>query len=199
MFSLSHPIVYLRHSCLSVILTVISFFNISAAAVKSQSVDRLNKNQTIVELSTCPSDVETLTTLLLKDLPSYANRVIQRTQKLNRDAGFDSYVVLAGRAEFEPLNLPQINYNPNDSEPPQQVFFTTLERHYYQNQKREIQTYHWLFLTETDSGWRMVTMFSRFGGSAQEYPPTPPQESSNGIIGQAVNLWLRDCRSKITN
>jgi hypothetical protein len=144
----------------------------------------------------CPVDVKTLTKQLLQELPNYANRVIQSTQNLTRKAEFDSYVILAGRAEFEPLNLPQIQYNPLDLQPPQQVFFTTLERRYQNNQKTEIQSYHWLFLTQTPSGWHMVTMFSRFASSSQKYPPTPPQESSNGIIGQAVNLWLRDCRAK---
>ena len=37
----------------------------------------------------CPDDVAELTALLLKDLPAYSNRVIQRTQKVNQQAGIE--------------------------------------------------------------------------------------------------------------
>ena len=33
------------------------------------------------------------------------------------------------------------------------------------------------------------------GLRGQTRPPTPPRETSEGIIGQAVRLWLRDCRA----
>ncbi|MDJ0687911.1 MAG: hypothetical protein QNJ41_05345 [Xenococcaceae cyanobacterium MO_188.B32] len=145
----------------------------------------------------CPQDVETLTSLMLKDLADYANRVIQRTQDSHRREGFDSYVVFAGKSEFEPLDLPQFQYNPGTKNNPKQIFFTTSERQYIDNTRKiETQNYHWLFLTQTPSGWRMVTMFSRFSPSTQKDLPTPPMETSNGIIGQAVNLWLRDCRAR---
>ena len=147
----------------------------------------------------CPSDVETLTSLLLHDLPSYANRVMQRSRRPNRTADSFSYVVVAGRPEFEPLTLGPGQYTPPstgaDPEPPQQIFFTTLERQYRGGKTSEIQLYHWLFLTQTTDGWRLAMMFSQIGSSAPERPPTPPRESSKGIVGQAVSLWLRDCRA----
>lgn len=143
----------------------------------------------------CPDNLEQLTSLLLKDLPSYSNRVIQRTQRANRKAGIRNIIVTAGRAEFESLNLPRIQYNPIDDEDPQQIFFTVLERQYNNNQVTNIQTYHWLFLTQTDSGWQTVMMFSRFGNSKAIKPPSPPRESTDGIIGQGVQLWLKDCRA----
>ncbi len=146
--------------------------------------------------NSCPAEIESLISLLLKDLPDYANRVIQRTQALHKQAGVDSYVIAAGKPELEPLDLPQIRYNPHSSNPPEQVFFTTLERRYLNNRKIETENYHWLFLTQTSSGWHLVTMFSRFGSSAREYPPTPPLETSNGIVGQAISLWLKDCRAR---
>jgi hypothetical protein len=146
-----------------------------------------------IQTNSCPADIEKLTTLLLKDLPNYGNRVIQRTQKTYRDRDIYRYIIAAGKAEFEPLNLPQINYNPRNPQPPKQVFFTVLEREYNNNRQTEIQSYHWLFLTPTSNGWQLVTMFSRFGDSNQNNPPAPPRETSNGIIGQAVQLWLRDC------
>lgn len=143
----------------------------------------------------CPEDLRQLTALLLEDLPGYANRVIQRTQDLNQAAGIENYIITASEAEFEPLNLPRLQYNPIDDTDPEQVFFTILERQYIDNQIVDIQTYHWLFLTQTDSGWRTVLMFSRFGNSIEDKPPTPPRETTNGIIGRAVQLWLRDCRA----
>jgi hypothetical protein len=144
---------------------------------------------------TCPNDVKTLTALLLKDLPAYSNRVIQRTQDLNQAAGIENYIITASQAEFEPLELPRLQYNPIDDRDPEQVFFTVLERQYIDNKIVDIQTYHWLFLTQTDTGWRSVMMFSRFGNSAENIPPAPPRETTDGIIGRGVRLWLRDCRA----
>lgn len=148
--------------------------------------------------STCPTDVEPLVSLLIRDLPSYANRVIQRSRRLSR-ADENYYVLIAGRPEFSPLTLGPGQYTPTppsaDVEPPQQVFITTLERQYQGGKAVSIQHYHWLFLVETPDGWRLAMMFSRFGSASAGRPPTAPRESSNGVIGQAVNLWLRDCRA----
>ncbi len=47
-------------------------------------------------------DIETLTTQLLKDLPSYANRTSQRARRRSRIVDTYSYVLLAGRPEFAP-------------------------------------------------------------------------------------------------
>ncbi|GAB4196628.1 MAG: hypothetical protein Fur006_44290 [Coleofasciculaceae cyanobacterium] len=109
-----------------------------------------------------------------------------------------SYVITAGRPEFEPLTLGPGQYTPPtatvDLEPPKQVFFTTLERQYRGGKASSMQLYHWLFLSQTTEGWRVSMMFSRFGSSSGG-PPTPPQESSKGVVGQAVKLWLRDCRA----
>lgn len=148
----------------------------------------------------CPQNVEKLTSLMLKDLADYANRVIQRTQDAHRREGFDRYVIFAGKSEFEPLNLPQLQYSSATKNNPEQIFFTTSERQYIDNTRQiETQNYHWLFLTQTDSGWRMITMFSRFSSSHKSDLSTPPIESSKGIIGQGVSLWLRDCRANNNN
>jgi hypothetical protein len=172
------------------ILTVVISLVIDSDLATSQMSTTNNRQQLT---NTCPTEIEPLVVLLLSDLPDYANRVIQRTQALHRQAGVDSYVIAAGKPELEPLDLPQIQYNPHSSNSPEQVFFTTLERRYLNNRKIETENYHWLFLTQTSSGWHMVTMFSRFGASAREYPPTPPLETSNGIVGQAISLWLKNC------
>lgn len=146
----------------------------------------------------CPEAVETLVTGLVRDLPSYANRIARRQLGVNDTlAGFGT-VLVAGRAEFEPLDISDRLfdsglYNPDEI---QQVFFTTLERQYTETEQVLMQQFHWLFLTQADDGWRLVLMFSRLGVVGDERrPPTPPEESSNGIIGQAVRLWLRDCRA----
>ena len=172
------------------------------SSVSSETTNRSSNSPLIKPTSTstetpksCPTERASLTPLLIKDIPNYSNRVIQRTQNYHQAAGIDTYIVIAGQPKLEPLNLPQIKYSATTDDTPQQIFFTTLERQYSNNQKLERETYHWLFVTLTDSGWYLVTMFSRFGNATKNTPPTPPQESSNGIIGQAVNLWLRDCRA----
>ncbi len=149
--------------------------------------------------SKCPTDVKTLTSMLMRDIPSYANRVLRRVRRLDRTANSFSYVIVAGNPEFEPLQLGPGEYTSAASatnlEPPQQVFFTTLERQYLGGKATESQHYHWLFLSQTPGGWRLVMMFSRIGSSSRERSPTPPRESSNGVIGQAVSIWLQDCRA----
>lgn len=169
------------------ILTAILCLTIPAKLVNAQTSSE-------PEFS-CPQDVKQLTSLLLRDLPNYSNRVIQRTQRENREAGIRNFIITASKPEFEPLGLPRIQYNPIDDRNPEQVFFTVLERQYNNNKVESIQTYHWLFLTQTDLGWQPVIMFSRFGNSEAMKPPAPPRETTNGIIGQGVQLWLKDCRA----
>ncbi|MGF1481802.1 MAG: hypothetical protein ACFB4I_20355 [Cyanophyceae cyanobacterium] len=146
--------------------------------------------------TTCPSDIQLLIDRLLQDLPGYANRVIQRAA-LFREPEMDVYVIVAGRPEFEPLTLGPEQYKDSavDPNPPQQVFFTTLERQYLENRVVTVQNYHWLFLTQTSTGWRMALIYTRLGSPTESVSPRPPLETSDSIIGQAVKLWLRDCRA----
>ncbi|MGD1906764.1 MAG: hypothetical protein ACFB0C_12315 [Leptolyngbyaceae cyanobacterium] len=146
-------------------------------------------------LTTCPVDLETLITGLIRDVPSYANRVARRQLGVN-DAGFGT-VLVAGQAELEPLDISDRLFNSGEYDPESvdQVFFTTLERQYTETEQVNLQQFHWLFLTEADDGWRLAFMFSRLGAEGSSRPPTPPEESSNAVIGQAVRLWLRDCRA----
>ena len=152
------------------------------------------KKQLVETTKNCPTDPKILTERLLEDLPDYGNRVLKRTQDDHYAAGIDTYIIVAGQPEFEPLNLPQIKYHPTKPKDVEQIFFTTLERQYQNKQKIEREAYHWLFVTMADDGWYLVTMFSRFGDAAKNTPPAPPIESSKGIVGQAISLWLRDCR-----
>lgn len=144
----------------------------------------------------CPAEIETLTAGLLRDLPSYANRVARRTLGTTpNDTNFGT-VLLAGRAEFEPLPLEALAFDPAADAATQQIFFTTLERRYLDAETISLEQYHWLFLVPAADGWRLTLMFSRTAKDEPAIrPPTPPQESSDGIVGQAIQLWLRDCRA----
>ncbi|HIK29573.1 MAG TPA: hypothetical protein IGR89_16205 [Oscillatoriaceae cyanobacterium M7585_C2015_266] len=152
--------------------------------------------------STCPADLETLIPLLLRDLPDYTNRVIRRSRLQGVDYDM-TYVVLAGRAEFEPLALGPGRSNPEISpntglrrsarDELRQVFITTLERNYITGKQVQLQHYHWLFFTQTAEGWRLAMMFSRLGTSLPHNILTPPRDSSTGALAMAISLWLRDC------
>lgn len=147
----------------------------------------------------CPADITRLTSLMLRDLPSYTNRYIQSARRLNREFDFYSYTIIASEAELTSLPLGVGEYHSTEpaitSEQPQQVFFTTLERQYHDGKVSRLQEYHWLFLVQTTSGWQLVTMFSSIGDYPSHNPPTPPRESSKGATGQAVITWLRDCQA----
>ncbi len=155
----------------------------------------------------CPQDLPTLTAGLLRDLPSYANRVAMRTLGVSAigDSSFGS-VLVAGQPEFDPLPLSTVGADIPGAiaaaDPTaHQVFFTTWERRYTPTEIHYLEQYHWLFLSQAADGWRLSLMFSRLRADANTVsaaslrPPSPPQESSEGIVGQAVQLWLRDCRA----
>ena len=147
---------------------------------------------------TCPRDVEVLLSGLLRDLPGYANRVAHRNIPANKEPTGFGTILVAGHAEFEPIDVTTLTFDAGvaSTETIQQVFFTTLEWQYQADDIVRLEQYHWLFLTEADDGWRLALMFSRVvNDDAAIRSPTPQRESSNGIIGQAVQLWLRDCRA----
>jgi hypothetical protein len=144
-------------------------------------------------------NLETLTIQLLQDLPSYTNRASQRARRLSRSSDIYSYMVVAGRPEFTPLPLNLEEYSAETSKSSasgvEQVFFTTLERQYIGKKAIELQEFHWLLLTKTTTGWRLVMMFSQTGSDSGDQPLSPPRDSSNGAIAQGVNTWLRDCQA----
>jgi hypothetical protein len=144
----------------------------------------------------CPADLKTLIELMLPDLPGYANRVIQRSRSVvspSSPVNLTSYVIVTGRAEFEPIPLKNKQYTPFAADSTEQVFFTTLDRQYSRDRATDLQNFYWLFLTPTESGWRLVNLYSQLASLHSGDPPLPSQEVSNGIIGQAIRLWLRDC------
>ncbi|MGB3292430.1 MAG: hypothetical protein WBB01_05455 [Phormidesmis sp.] len=154
--------------------------------------------------NTCPTDIGTLTAMLIRDLPNYTNRVIQRTVAALPNNEVDgrapyrpAYVLIAGRLELEPLDLNEYTFttSPEAGGPLSQVFFTTLSRQYFGLRVDEVQQYHWLFLTEASDGWRLALMFSAIDDVQTARSLLPPRESSESSVGQAVQLWLRDCRA----
>lgn len=142
----------------------------------------------------CFGDRIALVTQLLRDLPAYANRA-------NTQLGIpQQYVIVTSRPEFQPLLLGAGQRatpvkRAIDREDPYQIFFTTLERSYQNGKIAQLQHYHWLFLTHTDSGWRLALMYSIIGPYKTEGPALPPRNSSEGSLAQAIRTWLRDYRS----
>ena len=145
----------------------------------------------------CPADLEGLTPLLLRDLPAYGNRMLQRSRRRTIANQPPSYILLAGNPDTQPLSLgpgPYTSTTPGQT-PLQQLFITTLEREYVSGSPVKVQQFHWLFLTRSDETWYLAIAYTRVGGYPLQGPTTPTKESTNGLIGQAVQNWLRDCRA----
>jgi hypothetical protein len=140
---------------------------------------------------TCPTDIDQLAPILLRDLPSYANRVIVRRRSVDQLNTLPN-ILLAGKAESEPLPVAAAPPDPQVK----QLFFTTLERQRVGEDFRELQQFHWLLLTPTTTGWQIVLSYTRTGAYPQAAGGiTPPRESSDGPIAQATKIWLRDCQA----
>jgi hypothetical protein len=181
---------------------------LAASFFSSITVMNTNNTKAIAETEnrfSCPTKIETLVDKMLLDLPSYSNRVIQRTRSIVKDKTLvaQRYIVLAGKAEYEPLPLNNSEYQPQTTDSSQQVFFTTFEREYRRDRIIETQNYHWLFLAQTASGWRLVAIYSRFGldsdAAISSDLTMPPQDTTEGAIGQGINLWLKDCRAGVVS
>ncbi|MGI0482857.1 hypothetical protein ACN4EE_18985 [Geminocystis sp. CENA526] len=159
--------------------------------------DKLNNNK-------CGGNLQELADFLVKDIADYANRVIQRSRIYSHGLEFlPTYVITASKPDLEPLPLEQTQYKSSlkniDENQVKQIFFTTLERQYSsQNRIIETQNFHWLMLTPTEKGWRMIMLLTRLGypndNGSQNFISSPPRDSSDGIIAQSVKLWLRDCQ-----
>jgi hypothetical protein len=144
--------------------------------------------------NTCPADVNSLTSLLIRDLPSYANRLIQRRRK--RTDELYSSLVTVGKPDFRSIEITSREYPARfPQSAPTQVFITTLERQYTGIKSAEIQQFHWLFMAKTRFGWRLSNIYSRtsIGKLTADAPIAPPTESSRTIVGEAISIWLNDC------
>jgi hypothetical protein len=142
---------------------------------------------------TCPVKLDSLTNLLVRDLPSYTNRLIQ--QRRNRTDKLYSSIVTASMPDLKPIETISREYPARFPQAaPTQVFIGTLERQYTGLQSAQLQQFHWLFLAQTRVGWRLVNIYSRTSGfPSANASITPPIESSKTVVGEAVRLWLNDC------
>ncbi|NER38516.1 MAG: hypothetical protein F6J93_31960 [Oscillatoria sp. SIO1A7] len=178
-----------------------------SGAIASQR--EIDDRPSSIDPSICPSELETLVENMLPDLASYANRIYRRDRQQGT-AYFPTYFIAAGRPEFEPLPLAPGRYSSGSSldngenadrtnkiaDDTRQVFITTLARQYLEDAAVEIQQYHWLFLTKSSDGWRLALMFSIDGSYPAGEPTSPPEESSDRVMGRAIRLWLQDCRNR---
>jgi hypothetical protein len=184
----------------SLSLIVCSFCLVIVNSVENLAFSQnLSVSKDKVRSACTEQNIESLTTFLFRDLPSYTNRVTQRARRLSRSSEVYSYMLLAGRPEFTPLPL-----NPGIDTPEaakssasgvDQVFFTTLERQYIGKKAVELQEFHWLLLTKTQNGWRLVMMFTQSDSSVPGQPVSPSRDSSNSATAQAIKIWLRDCQA----
>ena len=176
-------------------LVVSNTFNSNYPGLAANSVF----NNTTEKTSCSNQDLPTLTSKLLQDLPAYFNRATQRARRLDRPVEIYSYMLVAGKPDFTPLPLQswtdEGDKSVNGNKEVEQIFFTTLERQYVKGKAVQLQGFHRLFLTKTESGWRMSMIYSQTGGYPKQKPPTPPRESSNSAVGQGIKTWLRDCRA----
>jgi hypothetical protein len=142
---------------------------------------------------TCPAKLTDLSNALVRDIPSYTNRLIQRRR--SRTDRVYSSIVTASMPEFQPIETISHEYPPRFPQTvPAQVFISTLERQYTGLGSIPLQQFHWLFIANTRMGWRLVNIYSRTSGSPRENNLiTPSIESSKTAIGEAIRIWLNDC------
>lgn len=147
----------------------------------------------------CPEHVEALAPVMMRDVPNYSNRVSQRSRRSTRRFAPQSHILSAEQLEFDTLDPRGDGLLPTEQELAanglESIFFTTLERQYLESEIIMLQHYHWAFLAQTQQGWHLAFMYSRLGDYPANDPPSPPRNSSEGVIAQAVRLWLRDCEA----
>jgi len=180
--------------CLGLAIAGIWVYPGNAVSVPNTSPKRSNTIRPPSPRYTCPAQLEPLTANLLRDLPGYINRIRLRTVRQQADMMHSA--IGTSQPDFTPLPVHSSEYEGNQDKTLRQVFFTVLERQYSGRRIIEFQEYHWLFLTQTISGWQLAFMYSRFGSyPANRQPLSPPRESSQSLTAQAIRTWLRDCQA----
>lgn len=173
------------------------------------SPEHVHSDEYLRESIICPNNIADLVPFLVRDLPGYANRVSTRAQVWDRSFNPRGVVIAAAQASEDeqigrdfPGWLEEIQLTEEAIATHQLIplFFTTLERQYVNDKAIRIQHYHWAFLSHTPhegapNQWNLALLFSRIGDYPAEQPVSPPRESSQGSIGRALHLWLRDCNA----
>lgn len=157
--------------------------------------NRRSPNPPIQVHPACPAEIHDLLAIALPLLPSYTNRVLQRSRLSSFPSLSQVYVIAASVPDSTAIGLMQNQQGLEESADLHQVFFTTLERQYGKRSATELEHYHWGFFTHTPKGWRLVMLFSQLKVDDPLAVPTPPQDSSYGAIAQATQLVLRDCQA----
>jgi hypothetical protein len=146
-------------------------------------------------LTTCPVDIESLSSALLRDLPEYINRLS------HQQGGSQSqqYAIAASKANLTPLPITYTGTPNSPDSQLHQVFFTVLERQYENQRREDSQRYHWMILAYSPTtGWQLATLYTRATAyPANNQPPSRMQETSQQVIGRAIRRWLRDCRAGV--
>ena len=143
----------------------------------------------------CRQPLPELIPPLMDALPSYTNRVMQRS-KIG-SVPLQTYVLIAGNPDFDPLPIAQQQWRsvvPNTTE---QIFFTTMERSYTDQRAIVSQNFYWAFFVETHQGWQLALLYQQLGGFPENQPTSPRRDASNGAIAQGIKLWLRDCQAGV--
>ncbi|NJN87986.1 MAG: hypothetical protein HC881_18955 [Leptolyngbyaceae cyanobacterium SL_7_1] len=79
-----------------------------AMPVEAGTGDRLPRSES------CPDQLEVLVPLLLEDLPSYTNRVIQRALTANLSIDTPGMMILTGEPDYTPPTLESTRTRPGD-------------------------------------------------------------------------------------
>ena len=178
---------------ITIVMAVVTPINLNKSTIAGEVIKGQNDRQ-------CPTNLGELADLLTADISDYGNRVIQKSSIFSHKLDFlPTYIVTASKAELEPLSIDSLQesslQNTNGNDNIQQIFFTSLERQ-YSNSKTivEAENYHWLILTYNNQQWQLVQSFTRFGyPRGDKTVVSPIRDSTNGVIGQAVKIWLKDC------
>ena len=180
---------------ITIAIAVLTPINFNQSTIAQQVVKEQNDRQ-------CPNDIKVLADLLTRDISDYGNRVIQKSSMYSHKLDFlPIYIVTSTQAELEPLSIGSLDESSlqktNENDNIQQIFFTSLERQYSNSQTIiEAENYHWLILTYNNQQWQLVQSFTRFGyPRGDKTVVSPIRDSTSGVIGQAVKIWLKDCQA----
>lgn len=162
------------------------------------SLELVGTVQQAIAAPICHEQITDIVPQLLADLPSYGNRVIQRSRQLSREEDTYSYIVTTSPADFRPLPLRTQQYTPAVPDTTTQIFFTTLEKQYSGDRQILSENYYWLFVTPIDQNrWAIAHLVSSLSHTDPQLA-TPPRDASQSSIGQAIKLWLRDYNANCT-
>jgi len=161
-----------------------------AARERSPIAPPQTQTPPIRPLTACPTELEPLTKALLRDLPSYINRLSHQ-----RSNQFPTYAIAATQPNIAPLPVVSGSAIDPNQGGLHQVFFTVLEREYDSKKSTPYQHYHWLFLAHTEtSGWQVATLYSRRGFyPTNEQSASPLRDTTQELTAQVIRRWLRDC------